>query len=128
MSVNARSAGLPLSLALVVICCLGGPGTAGASVAPCRPKGSTTILATPKVRVYQLTAKRTARFYACLVKPTRAFSLGPAAGGTLYPVVIRGPFIAYQRFFVTRGAVDTDLAVRDLRTGRVVHAWCARSC
>ena len=84
----------------------------------CTKKGGKTLLATRHARVF----KKRYQVYACLRRKRRAFRLGtnalPYGDDQVHSLRLRGRFVAYSLLISTRRS----LRVRDLRTGRIVHA------
>jgi hypothetical protein len=92
----------------------------------CRPHGSKTLRATKTARAYQLHG----RVYACLHKRGERYRLGVNdlhggfGGDYVDPIRLRGPFVGFARqWYDHYEATDATVAVKDLRDGRVVHAF-----
>ena len=86
--------------------------------AVCTKKGGKTLLATRGARVF----KKRDQVYACLRRKRRAFRLGtnalPYGEDQVQSLRLRGRFVAYSLVISTRRS----MRVRDLSSGRVVHA------
>lgn len=90
----------------------------------CSAPGAKTTLATASARVFRVPGGRT---YACLYRVGRRVSLGTSYVGSgpsvdkLERVRLAGPYVGYVRFGYDHTLTTSRIAVRDLRTGRVVR-------
>jgi hypothetical protein len=102
----------------LVLATLAGSGHA------CSAPAAKTTFATASARVFRVPGGRT---YACLYRVGRSVSLGTSYVGSgpsldkLERIRLAGPYVAYVRFDYDHTFTTSRLAVRDLRTGRVVQ-------
>lgn len=117
-------------LATVLALTLAGMGTARAnSHRYCHPANARTIKSNDKIRVYSVPGRYGGRdVWACLYKTGRHRRLGArnldslSGGETVWPVRLSGTLVGFDRQdYDHYGGSAYAIAVRDMRTGRLVH-------
>jgi hypothetical protein len=136
----ARKVLIPILVLIVLLTgtnALGEPRAVG-NRPNCARKGSKTIYASPRVRVYEIYRDYNAHRFACLRATNRRFDLGSTSDGyssSFDEFEERGPWLGFLGGWSTKyDSEGMDVAALNLRTGRgtnsginqvfnIVHAW-----
>jgi hypothetical protein len=112
--------------ALIAIAVLLALAPAAHASPTCRRHGSKTLRTSSTARVFE----REGNVYGCLYRVGRPYRLGVSdphggfGGDYVDPIRLRGPFVGFARQWSDHyGQTDATVAVKDLRDGRVVHAF-----
>jgi hypothetical protein len=96
----------------------------------CTQKGRETIVTSSRARVFKRRGKEYGYVWGCLYSVGRSFKLGyyDEEGPDFFsvsPIRLAGVHVGYNAGGETRQGYESDVIVRDLRTGRCVHRWVA---